>query len=111
MNQSLVLEITKILIAVSIFFVWVVRYENIVKEFKEYELSNSIRDFVGILKLSFAFMLLTKVSALIIVANVGFIVLMLAALMTHVKVKNPIHKMIPALSLLILNAFLLTQYI
>lgn len=111
MNQSLVLEVVKILIAVSIFFVWVVRYDNIVKEFKEYKLSNATRDLVGIFKLSFAFMLLTKVSGLIIIANIGFIVLMIAALMTHVKVNNPKAKMLPSLTLLILNAVILIQYI
>ena len=46
------------LVAASIFFVWVVRYFNIVEEFKQYGLPNWLRDLVGILKMTFALMLL-----------------------------------------------------
>ena len=35
---------------VSVLFVWVIRYDNIIKEFKQYELPDWLRDFVGILK-------------------------------------------------------------
>ena len=46
------------LVAASIFFVWVVRYGNIIEEFKQYRLPDWVRDVVGILKLTFALMLL-----------------------------------------------------
>ena len=45
----------KTIVAGSIFFVWVVRYREIIEEFKVYELPTWLRDLVGILKLSFAF--------------------------------------------------------
>jgi len=38
------------LVATSIFFVWVVRYGNVVEEFKHYGLPDWLRDLVGILK-------------------------------------------------------------
>lgn len=38
------------LVAVSVFFVWVIRYANIVQEFKQYGLPDWLRDLVGILK-------------------------------------------------------------
>ena len=44
----------KALITGSIFFVWVVRYQNIIEEFRLYGLPAWLRDLVGILKLSFA---------------------------------------------------------
>ena len=44
----------KILVGVSILFVWVVRYHNIVEEFKLYHLPDWLRDLVGILKITFA---------------------------------------------------------
>lgn len=106
MNNVLILDVVKTLIAVSIFFVWVVRYENIVKEFKQYKLSNSIRDFVGILKLSFALMLMSPKVELQMIASIGFIVLMIAALFTHIKIKNPKINMAPAFSLLVLNIYI-----
>ena len=47
----------KIIVGVAVFFVWVVRYDNIKKEFIYYNLPNWLRDLVGILKISFAIML------------------------------------------------------
>ena len=51
-------EILSILVFGSILFVWVVRYSNIKDEFKSFNLPKWLRDLVGILKLSFAIMLL-----------------------------------------------------
>ena len=45
----------KIIVGASIFFVWVVRYQNIVEEFKEFQLPEWLRDMVGIFKIAFAF--------------------------------------------------------
>ena len=52
-----IIYVIKALVTGAIFFVWVVRYQNIVEEFKLYGLPSWLRDLVGILKLSFAFML------------------------------------------------------
>ena len=46
-----IVAILKISVLVSVLFVWVIRYDNIIKEFKEYELPDWLRDFVGILKI------------------------------------------------------------
>ena len=46
------------LVAASVFFVWVVRYANIVQEFKQYALPDWLRDLVGILKLALVLLLL-----------------------------------------------------
>ncbi len=47
----------KILVLASVLFVWVVRYQNIVEEFKTYSLPVWLRDLVGILKISFVLMM------------------------------------------------------
>ena len=60
MEYQQYLELLRIIIACSIFFVWVVRYQNIVEEFKAYGLPNSLRDGIGITKLSCAYMLATN---------------------------------------------------
>jgi len=90
------------LLAAAIFFVWVVRYDNIVAEFKGYGLSESLRDLVGILKLTFALMLLIGIERpfFAVVGGAGIAVLMAAAVVTHLRVKNPVPKMLPALALL-----------
>lgn len=46
------------LVASSIFFVWVVRYDNIVLEFEHYGLPSWLRDLVGILKMTLSLLLL-----------------------------------------------------
>ena len=51
------IEALKIIAAVAVYFVWVVRYDNIKKEFSDYKLPEMFRDLVGILKISFTVML------------------------------------------------------
>ncbi len=98
MSSSL-LDIVKILVFSSVFFVWVVRYQNIVEEFRAYNYPNWLRDSVGILKLSFVGMLISSNAILVMTGSVGIMVLMLAAIFTHLKVKNPFPKMIPSMVL------------
>ena len=100
-SANLAFDLLRILLAVSLFFVWVVRYDNIIKEFRDdYDLPNWLRDFVGIIKLSCAGMILTNDTQLQIVALMSIALLMCAAVATHIRVKNPAHKMLPAIALL-----------
>lgn len=100
------INVLKILIATSIFFVWVVKYQNIVKEFKEFQLPNWLRDLVGILKLSFSIMVISNNDKITLIGSLGIAILMIAALITHVRVKNPLYKMIPAIALLAISSFI-----
>ena len=91
------------LVAASVFFVWVVRYANIIQEFKQYGLPDWLRDLVGVLKMTFALLLLIGVERpQFAVVGGGIALLMLAAFVTHLRAKNPIFKMLPCLSLLVL---------
>ena len=96
----------KIIIAVALFFVWVVRYENITEEFEGYDYPYWFRDFVGILMLSFSAMIMQNRIDLTILGSLGIIVLMLGALWTHYMVKNPLQKTIPAFAVLGLCFFI-----
>jgi Ca2+/Na+ antiporter len=97
----------KTIVAASIFFVWVVRYREIIEEFKLYELPSWLRDLVGILKLSFAFMLFSNDMYVTIFGASGIIFLMAAAVFTHIRVKNPFYKMLPAFGLIALNLIII----
>ena len=90
-------------VAGSIFFVWVVRYANIIEEFKQYRLPDSLRDFVGILKITCSILLLIGIDRprAAILGAVGIALLMAAAFFTHLRVKNPFVKMLPSLALLV----------
>ncbi len=93
------------LVAASIFFVWVVRYDNIVQEFNQYGLPHWLRDLVGILKLTFALLLLLGIqhASLVMIGSLGIAGLMACAFVIHLRVKNPAFKMIPSLTLLALS--------
>ena len=103
---STLLEMFKIILSISLFFVWVVRYENMVKEFEGYTFPYWFRDFIGVLMLSFSAMILKDSNDLIILGCLGIIVLMIGALWTHYMVKNPMYKTIPAFAVLGLCFFI-----
>jgi uncharacterized membrane protein YphA (DoxX/SURF4 family) len=93
------------LVAASIFFVWVVRYDNIIAEFKQYRLPDWLRDLVGILKLTLALLLLIGIERkpFAIAGGLGIAALMACAFVTHLRVKNPPAKMAPCVSLLVIS--------
>ena len=112
MDILFMVEILQIITATSILFVWVVRYENIITEFQQYELPAWMRDMVGILKISFAIMLLTGIynEKFKLLGSCGLILLMLAALFTHIRIKNTFTKALPALTLLTFSTFILLSH-
>jgi len=105
LSYEIISDLLKIFISSAIFFVWVIRYQNIIEEFKDYDYPNWLRDLVGILKISFAIMLFMSNESLVQIGSLGIAALMLAALVTHVKVKNPGHKMLPSFTLLCFSLF------
>ena len=103
---SALLIMFKVILSISLFYVWVVRYKNIVKEFKGYNYPHWFRDFTGILMLSFSAMIMTNKTELIILGCLGIIIQMLGALWTHYMVQNPLRKTIPAFAVLGLCLFI-----
>lgn len=95
----------QVFVAASIFFVWGVRYANIVEEFKQYRLPDWLRDFVGILKITFAILLLVGIQRprAAVLGGLAIAALMFAAFVMHLRVKNPPFKMLPSLTLLVLS--------
>lgn len=98
----------KILVATSIYFVWVVRYDNILKEFKEFGLPEWLRDLTGILKMSFAAMLLfsSQDNTLSGVGSAGIAGLMLCAQATHLRTGTVFFRRLPSLALLGISLFI-----
>ena len=70
------------LVAASVFFVWVVRYANIIQEFKQYGLPDWLRDLVGVLKMTLALLLLIGVERpqFAVVGGVGIALLRLSVI-------------------------------
>ena len=102
-----VVTMIKCIVFSSVVFVWVVRYQNIVQEFIQFGYPAWLRDSVGILKLTFVVFMMNTDPALGKMGAFGICSLMIAALFSHIKIKNPFFKMLPAMSLLLLSAFIL----
>ena len=107
MELSTSVNVIKTLIFCSVVFVWVVRYSNIVEEFKQFSYPAWLRDLVGISKLTLVTLILTGGAEGARIGAGGISLLMLAALGTHIRIGNPIAKMLPALTLLALSLFLI----
>ena len=102
-----IIEALKILSGVAIFFVWVVRYDNIKREFKEYKLPTWLRDTVGILKISFAAMLQFTNIELVRIGALGITILMLGAVFTHIRLKSNFRKYIASVLMLAMSTMIL----
>tara|TARA_B100001758_G_C18036613_1_gene415855 strand:+ start:121 stop:456 length:336 start_codon:yes stop_codon:yes gene_type:complete len=108
MNIELLTTVLKIVISTALFFVWVVRYDNIIMEFrKDYNYPDWLRDLTGIAKLTCAVMLLSTNTELNELGLKGIITLMVFAILTHIKVKSQPRKAIPSVLLMSLCLTLL----
>jgi hypothetical protein len=98
----------QIIVAASVFYVWIFRYDVIIKEFKQFGLSDFMRTFVGAVKVSLATLLLAGIwfPTLVAIPAIFMGLLMIAAQYFHFKIKNPFIKHLPSLALLILCAFI-----
>jgi cation transport ATPase len=105
------LIISQLIVAISVLFVWVFRFHNVKKEFKQFGLSVTIRSAVGASKIALATLLLVGLcqpcyvfySAILM----GFF--MLSAQYFHFRVKNTLQKRIPSFIFLSLCVFIALQ--
>ena len=102
--MSQVLILAQIIIFLSIWIVWVFRFDNIVLEFQQYGFSSLFRNFIGALKISLASIILIGIwnPHLVLIPSIIMALLMLAAQWTHFRVRNPFKKYLPSMALLVL---------
>jgi hypothetical protein len=100
--------IAQVIVALSIGYVWIFRFDNIVKEFKQYGLSDLTRTIVGSSKIALSTLLVAGIwyPDLVLIPALLIAFLMLSAQYFHFKVGNPWHKHMPSLFLLILSLFI-----
>ena len=93
------------ILALSIVYVWVFRFDNIVLEFKQYELSDLTRNLVGAAKISLSTLLVAGIwfPPLVLMSSLLMAVLMVFAQLAHFRVKNPWIKHIPSFVLLVVS--------
>ncbi len=106
-SYSYIIEAIKIIITVSVFFVWFVRYRNIKREFVKYGYPRWFRDLVGILKISFSIMLHSSMNSIVVIGSLGISILMIGAFFTHMKINNPFREYIASLVMLTISTMVL----
>ena len=113
--QSFVI-LCQIVIALGIFNVWIVRYgketkwrggeaKNMKEEFAAYGLPGGFMVFIGAAKILLATCLILGIWVPVLVkpAAIAMALLMIGAVSMHVKVKDPMKKSLPALTMLVLS--------
>ncbi|CAI8392932.1 MAG: Uncharacterised protein [Owenweeksia sp. TMED14] len=100
--------LAQLVVSASIIVVWVFRYDNIVLEFKQYGISDLVRNIVGASKISLSTILALGVyyEMPLVTASLLIAFLMVCAQAYHVKVKNPFKKYVPSALLLLLSLFI-----
>lgn len=100
--------IAQLVVSAAIVVVWVFRFENIVKEFQQYGLSELTRSIVGFTKIVLATLIVVGIwyPALVLIPALLMAFMMLSAQYFHYKVKNPLKKRLPSLFLLLLCLFI-----
>ena len=112
--------ILQLIIAIGLINVWLLRFnkatdyrggdaKNMKEEFIAYGLPVWLMYLVGAMKIAIAIMLVLSfwVEQLLLYNLIALASLMIAALMMHVKVKDPIKKSYPALSILFMIALIM----
>ena len=112
--------ILQLIIAIGLINVWLFRFnkateyrggnaKNMKEEFVAYGLPEWLMYFVGAMKVSIALMLVVSFwfEQLLLYNLVALAALMIAAVLMHVKVKDPLKKSYPALSILFMIALIM----
>jgi len=112
-----VVQIIQVIIGLSLLMVWLARpkmetgyrggnAKNMKEEFEVYGLPSWFMILIGILKVGFALLLIAGLwlPQLTLISAIAIAALMAGALSMHIKVKDPLKKSLPALTLLLLSA-------
>ncbi|MDE0771891.1 MAG: DoxX family protein [Salibacteraceae bacterium] len=101
-------RLAQMTLAISVAYVWIFRFHNVLKEFDQFGLSHLIRNLIGATKISLATLLVVGIwhSSLVLIPTVLMGLLMIGAQYFHFKIKNSFIKRLPSLILLLLCAFI-----
>lgn len=104
--------VAQFVLAASIVYVWIFRFDNIVGEFRHFGYAPLFRNAVGVAKLALATLLVVGVwvPVLVIPAALGMAALMVGAQWAHFRVSNPAAKRVPSAVLLLLALFIAGEY-
>ena len=101
--------LAQLAVAVSVFYVWIFRFDTITGDFERFGYPLVFRNAVGVVKLVIATLLIVGFwsPAVIPGATLGMAALMLGAQWSHWRVANPMAKRVPSAILLAACALIL----
>jgi tellurite resistance protein TehA-like permease len=104
--ETIYLSLIQIILGLSVIYVWVFRFDNVVKEFKQFGLSDVTRNFVGASKIALATLLIAGIwhASLVQIPAIIMGLFMIGAQYYHFQIKNTLLKRLPSIILLILAA-------
>ena len=93
------------IVAFSVYYVWIFRFHNVLKEFKSFGLSDLTRNLVGASKITLSTLLIVGIwfPTFIFIPSLLMAGFMISAQFFHFKIKNTFIKHLPSLVLLILS--------
>lgn len=102
----------QVIIACSIAFVWIAHFPNVVAEFHEYGLPDLVRSSVGATKIALSTLLIAAIwyPALATIPALLMALLMVCAIVAHLRVHHAWQKSAPAAGLLVLSLFVAYAY-
>ncbi|MDB4347815.1 DoxX family protein, partial [Bacteroidia bacterium] len=82
------LILAQLVVAVSVVYVWTFRFHNVLKEFKQFGLSDLTRNFIGAIKISLATLLCVGIwhSSFVLIPSILMGLLMIGAQYFHFKI-------------------------
>jgi hypothetical protein len=106
--EHIFLNLTQLALGLSVAYVWIFRYDNVIREFKQFGLSDLTRNFVGVSKIAVSTLIIAGIwhEQFVLIPAVLMGLFMIAAQFYHFKIKNPFIKHLPSLILLILSAII-----
>ena len=99
----------QLIVAISVLYIWIFRYDNIVTEFKHFGYSDLVRNFVGATKISISTLLIVGLcyNELTNYAAASMALFMICAQFSHFKVKNPFIKFLPSMVFLFMCFYII----
>jgi len=98
-------------VAMSVIYVWVVRYQAVLNDFATFQLPDWLRDVTGVCKLTGSVLLLGSDQQMAVVGAGIITFFMVSAIVMHLRAKNPLRKMAPSLGLAAISLVIIWQHL
>lgn len=106
--DTIFFTLIQITLGLSVIYVWIFRFKNVVRDFEQFGLNDLTRNFVGASKIALATLIIAGIwhPSLVLIPALFMSLFMISAQYFHFKIKNPFIKRLPSLLLLILSAII-----